>query len=813
MAQNEIKLTLTTDASGAVTGIKSVSGELQNFKKTSENSIKGSNDLLTQLKSNWLAVSAAVAGVMITINKAWNLAEMSSQFEEQKTALNSLASQYNTTADSIIDSVKTASNGLISMADAASVSAKALMMGMNPDQIVEFMKVVEATTNVTGQSVASAFETMTEAAATGRERALKQMGIMVDLQGAYKDYAAGIKKTVEELSEQEKQTAAINAILGKSSEILKQLGDSGDSTNDKMERFKAMLSDFKLIIGDVIIAGFAAASMAIFSFVGLFSSAASGIALGIQKVFELGAKIPLLGNIFDPVARGAKEVADYFSAAADVAFGYGLISYDVISGNENAGKSFENLGADVQDSAGTIQLSKKEIESLVQSIDKIKELGKTNLEFGAEGLKEVFDNLKTGGDSVDELKEQMQEASGAVYEYGKTVDEVYTLQKTAIQEVIKQLAEQGGEQESIQKAVEEYSKTEVERLKTNMSAYETYYNFLKGKMDEAIEKQKTLNDEIDAAKKTLSETAASAVLEIKGSSQTDAEKLSSQMTDALGLEGKEQLNALEQYINNVKSSSLDAAQKVSLIYDAEAIGQGIVTETTTEWQKQETAVENIKTSMDEIKKIIDEYKTEIIILSEEIEKMGTPVALNLNTDAATTALQDFLGLIPEEKTIELNIENGTGGNKQPSGAGTTTTTTPTTSTTTTDVVTTTTDVVATTTTLLDQWAAEKEAAQKNTTSTGFASDWDYVVSNYNALNPDDTIPAYASGTDYVPNTGLALLHQGERVLTASENKTYTNNNKKSFSPNITINSSGGNVNARNLAKQVSKEIQKMQYLM
>lgn len=31
-------------------------------------------------------------------------------------------------------------------------------------------------------------------------------------------------------------------------------------------------------------------------------------------------------------------------------------------------------------------------------------------------------------------------------------------------------------------------------------------------------------------------------------------------------------------------------------------------------------------------------------------------------------------------------------------------------------------------------------------------------------------PAYASGTDYVPRTGLALVHQGEKIIPASENK-------------------------------------------
>lgn len=35
------------------------------------------------------------------------------------------------------------------------------------------------------------------------------------------------------------------------------------------------------------------------------------------------------------------------------------------------------------------------------------------------------------------------------------------------------------------------------------------------------------------------------------------------------------------------------------------------------------------------------------------------------------------------------------------------------------------------------------------------------------------LPAYANGTDYVPNTGLALVHQGERIIPADENARNT----------------------------------------
>ena len=41
--------------------------------------------------------------------------------------------------------------------------------------------------------------------------------------------------------------------------------------------------------------------------------------------------------------------------------------------------------------------------------------------------------------------------------------------------------------------------------------------------------------------------------------------------------------------------------------------------------------------------------------------------------------------------------------------------------------------------------------------------------------PLSSLPSYASGTSFVPNDGPAMIHRGERILTAEENRRYESN--------------------------------------
>jgi hypothetical protein len=88
-----------------------------------------------------------------------------------------------------------------------------------------------------------------------------------------------------------------------------------------------------------------------------------------------------------------------------------------------------------------------------------------------------------------------------------------------------------------------------------------------------------------------------------------------------------------------------------------------------------------------------------------------------------------------------------------------------------------------------------------------------VKSHTTQLKPSDLselllVPSHATGINYVPRTGLALLHQGEAVVPASQNN---GSNSKQYTLNVsvpvTINSNGDNIDSFALRRTIENIVQ------
>lgn len=201
---------------------------------------------MANIQRNFASLGIAMGAAGLAGAGAWQMLEESMQFEEQKKSLNGLAQQYGATADSIIDSMKRAADGQLSMADAADIAGQGLMKGLRPEQIEQLTEAAQRLGDVTGTSVKEGLASMVNGLATGRMRTLEAIVGNIDLK-------ASLGAQVEKMSEAQKIQATYNIFLEKYKGILDQLGPASSSAADSMDRFKAVVADLKLSIGQNVL--------------------------------------------------------------------------------------------------------------------------------------------------------------------------------------------------------------------------------------------------------------------------------------------------------------------------------------------------------------------------------------------------------------------------------------------------------------------------------------------------------------------------------------------------------------------------------
>ncbi len=298
-----------------------------------KNGLKGmeaSNQSTAQkMQSQWEKYASRVQALFAGwlglqgLKKAWDMANKAAQYNEQMESLNALAAAYHMSGQTIVDSVQKAAGGLISMADAAKMSSKALELGLDPQQVTAFTQVATKLSHVLGGDVASVYDRLTVAAASGRTQTLALMGVNVDLKKAYAEMAAQLHVNVNDLTAQEKEQARLTTILDAARRSTAALGTEWNSSADQMRRLKASMDDLQLVIGQ----GLLRAGMALYGVFQWVAAGALNVAGGIAKLVSWGAKLTDLAHITHGASQRFADVSSGMFGAAQQLAGKAVDSF------------------------------------------------------------------------------------------------------------------------------------------------------------------------------------------------------------------------------------------------------------------------------------------------------------------------------------------------------------------------------------------------------------------------------------------------------------------------------------------------------
>ena len=234
----ELVAKISTDAAGLKSG-------LSDAEKQTEASSKKMKDSIQKV-----GMAMAAAGAVITAAFGF-MVKSAMETQSIRIAFENLASGAGQSSDELLKSLKSASKGAISEYDLMLSANKAMVLGVatNSEQFSSLMEVARDRARAMGLTTTQAFNDIVTGIGRGSRMILDNLGIIVSLETANKEYAESLGKTVEALTEDEKKQALLNAVLEQGQSSLDKTSQNTMTASEMFEALKASIKDLSDGIG------------------------------------------------------------------------------------------------------------------------------------------------------------------------------------------------------------------------------------------------------------------------------------------------------------------------------------------------------------------------------------------------------------------------------------------------------------------------------------------------------------------------------------------------------------------------------------
>ena len=242
--------------------------------------------LYATFAANIFAAEAAFRALSEAMNTAHLVQGLDQLSAQSGKSLGSLAKQLNAATD-----------GALSLKAAMTSTANASAAGMTNDQILKMGEVAKKASQALGWDMADAMDRLTKGISKNRPQLLDELGIIVNANTIYTDYARTIGKTAGSLSDYEKKQAFANAVL---SQGLDKFGAIDIPTNPftKLEASMSNIAQAVLGFADKILG----------PIVKYLSESPTGLAIAMSAVASILVKqaVPAMGAF----RENAQKMAD-----------------------------------------------------------------------------------------------------------------------------------------------------------------------------------------------------------------------------------------------------------------------------------------------------------------------------------------------------------------------------------------------------------------------------------------------------------------------------------------------------------------------
>lgn len=182
-----------------------------------------------------------VAGLGVTIAAAVRAAEG----QQLRGAFAGITASLGEDASASLDKFKTATRGLVSELDLIQQFNQAVQLQAvkTSDEFAALADTAILLGKAVGRGPVESINDLTVGLGRQSPRILDNLGIIVDAEKAYADYAASVGKSADELSDMEKRTAFTTAAINRMKDAAGPLAGATGGVADKFTQFKVSISD------------------------------------------------------------------------------------------------------------------------------------------------------------------------------------------------------------------------------------------------------------------------------------------------------------------------------------------------------------------------------------------------------------------------------------------------------------------------------------------------------------------------------------------------------------------------------------------
>lgn len=245
-SSNDIEIKVKVDADGAISVLDGLGQEINRV----DGSAKQAEGGISKLQANILTIDSASRLAATAVNVlagAFDLVlegvRRGAEVDDISQSFQNLATQAGASGDALLNNLNKALDNTIPNFELMKQANELLIGGLKPEQINLVASAARSLGEATGVSAKEGMNQLADSLLRGNDRALKSLGIILDTEKAYEDFAKTIGTTSDALNEQGKATAIREASLRALAEAQEKLGAVTTDAGDRLDQFNTVLSN------------------------------------------------------------------------------------------------------------------------------------------------------------------------------------------------------------------------------------------------------------------------------------------------------------------------------------------------------------------------------------------------------------------------------------------------------------------------------------------------------------------------------------------------------------------------------------------